>query len=169
MQFFEFLLWRNLNNKMMNQLVSILGLLLLALQPFASILLLNNISLRNNLLFVYSIPTILFLIYNLMNTNIYTKVSKYNHLSWQWVYYKPNSNMEKLVKIFYLFFLFFPLFYNKYYKAIILLMAFFIISHYFYKDGSSGSIWCFFVNIIMMYFLIQLLIQLPLEEMISKK
>jgi hypothetical protein len=169
MQFFEFLLWRNINDQKINKMVSMLGVILLVLQPFSSLLLLNNITLRNNLLFVYSIPTILFLIYNFMNTDIYTKVSKYGHLSWNLTYYKPNSNIEKMVMLFYLFFLFFPLFYNKYYRSIILLIAFFIINHYFYKDGTSGSIWCFFVNIIMMYFLFQLLIELPLKEMISRK
>ena len=169
MQFLEFLLWRNINNQQINKVVSILGIILLALQPFSSLLLLNNITLRNNLIFIYSIPTILFLIYNFINTNVYTKVSKYNHLSWQWTYYNPNSNIEKIVIMFYLFFLFFPLFYNKYYKAIAILIAFFIINHYYYKDGSSGSIWCFFVNIVMLYFLIQLLIQLPMEEMFSRK
>jgi hypothetical protein len=167
MQFFEFILWRNLDNKSINKFISILGILLLALQPFASLLLLNNIHLRNNLLITYSIPAIIFLVYNYSSTNIYTKVSKYGHLSWHWTNY--DKKFDIIVKMFYLFFLFFSLFYNKYYKSIVLLLAFFIINFYYYKDGTDGSIWCFFVNIVMLYFLIQLLIQLPIEEIINSK
>jgi hypothetical protein len=168
MQFFEFLLWRNINNPLINNIVSTLGLILLALQPFTSLLLLNDIKLRNNLLTIYSIPTVLFLMYTMYTTNIHTKVSKSGHLAWHWT----NSKMPLLTLlalIFYLIFLFFPLVHNKYYQTLLLLFIFFVIKYYYDKDGSSYSLWCFFVNIIMLFFLIQVLMVLPFDEMTSNK
>ena len=70
MQFIEFILWRNLKNISINRLFSTFGLLLLTIQPFFSLLMINNnIRLRNTLLAIYTIPTILYLIYNISNTN----------------------------------------------------------------------------------------------------
>jgi hypothetical protein len=167
MQLFEFILWRNLKNYTINNFISICGLFLLALQPFTSLLLLTNSKLRNILLLCYSIPAIFFLYYNLIYTKIYTTISKSGHLSWKWTDYNNSLLLEIFVKAFYLFFLFFSLLYNKYYKSLALLFAFFIINYFFYKDGSSGSIWCFFVNSIMVYFLCQILFILPGEEIIE--
>lgn len=169
MQFIEFLLWRNINNTLINKIISIFGLILLALQPFTSILLIeNNIQLRNKLLTIYSIPAIIFLIYTIYTTNIHTIISKIGHLSWQWTNNKtPFLNF--IVLIFYLVFLFLPLVYNKYYKAFIFLIIFLIFRYYYSKDGSANSLWCFSVNLIMLYFLIQILILLPFNEMSSFK
>ena len=168
MQFFEFLLWRNINNPLINNIVSTLGLILLALQPFTSLLLLNDIKLRNNLLTIYSISTVLFLMYTMYTTNIHTKISKSGHLSWHWTNSKTPL-LTLLALIFYLIFLFFPLVHNKYYQTLLLLFIFFVIKYYYDKDGSSNSLWCFFVNIIMLFFLIQVLMVLPLNEMTSNK
>jgi hypothetical protein len=56
MQLIEFFLWRNLNNKELNRLFSILGAFLLLLQPAASLSLLKDIDLRNKMLALYRIP-----------------------------------------------------------------------------------------------------------------
>jgi hypothetical protein len=164
MQFFEFILWRNLDNHIINNIVSILGFLLLSIQPIASLLLLNNIQFRNKLLLAYSIPTFIFVVYNILNTNIRTIISPSKHLSWKWT-----SNKEGLLKFliipFYLFFLFFSLLYNKYYSSLTILFLYFIFIYFFNKDGSSGSIWCLSVNSTVLYFLLQILIVMPYLEM----
>lgn len=163
MQFYEFLLWRNINNTTINKIVSILGLILLALQPFTSLLLIEKISLRNTLLSIYSIPALLYLIYTISTTNIHTTISKSRHLAWQWT--NPKSQLLNIgVLIFYLIFLFFPMIYNKYYKALILLLLFILLKYYYQKNGSANSLWCFSVNIVMLYFLIQILLVLPFNE-----
>ena len=78
MQFIEFILWRNLKNISINRLFSTFGLLLLTIQPFFSLLMINNnIRLRNTLLAIYTIPTILYLIYNISNTMSLLFVIKY--------------------------------------------------------------------------------------------
>ena len=165
MQLIEFLLWRNLHNRNLNRIFSTLGLFLLVVQPFASLCLLTNISLRNKLLLLYSIPAIIFFVYNLFNTNIHTVISPCNHLSWKWTsYFYNNIAIEFIVKSYYFFFLFFSLVYNGYYKSIFLLLFYLIFMYYFHKDGSTGSIWCLFVNVVVLYFVIKILVVMPYNE-----
>jgi hypothetical protein len=168
MQLFEFILWRNLNNITINKIVSILGLLLLTIQPIASLLLLNNIYLRNKLLLIYSIPSIIYFIYNVCYTKMYTIVSPSGHLAWKWGYFY-NNFIEICIKVFYLFFLFFSLVYNKYYISLIICLMYLVFIYYFHKDGSSGSIWCLSVNVVVLYFLLQILVVMPFNEIINKK
>jgi len=167
MQLFEFILWRNLDDQLINKIVSTMGFILLCIQPIASLLLLKNIELRNQLLTIYSIPVFTFAIYNIFTTNIHTVLSPSGHLSWKWTFYK-NGLLQWLVVPFYLFFLFFSLLYNKYYKSLLILFLYFIIIYYFGKDGSSGSIWCLSVNSIILYFVLQILIVMPFNEITNK-
>jgi hypothetical protein len=170
MQLYEFILWRNLDNFTINNIVSILGFLLLSIQPIASLLLLTNIPLRNQLLVIYSIPAIIFVIYNLINTKIHTILSPSGHLAWKWTFYTETDKLTDLiVKLFYLFFLFFAPIYNKYYKSLILLFLYILFIYYFRKDGSAGSIWCLSVNVIILYFVIQILVVMPYNEITNKK
>ena len=167
MQLFEFILWRNLGNKIINNIVSILGFLLLCIQPVASLLLLENIPLRNNLLLTYSIPTFIFIVYNLLKTNLHTIKSPTCHLAWKWIF-KNNGLVEWIIIPFYLFFVFFSFIYNKYYQSLFILLLYLIFIYYFGKDGSSGSIWCVSVNLIVLYFLLQILIIMPFFEITNK-
>jgi hypothetical protein len=167
MQLIEFILWRNLDNKIINKIASTAGFLLITIQPITSLLLLNNINLRNKLLLYYSIPASIFAIYNILTATIYTSVSPSGHLSWNWTSYKDRI-IEKLIVIFYLFFLFFSLIYNKYYSSLFFLALFGIIIYYFSKDGSEGSIWCLSINSIILFFLLQVLVIMPLNEIITQ-
>ena len=169
MQFIEFLLWRNINNTLINQIISIFGLVLLSLQPFTSILLIrDNDQLKDKLLTIYTIPAIIFLIYTIYTTNIHTTISKFGHLAWQWTNNKtPFFNF--IVLIFYLIFLFFPLMYNRYYIPFVFLIIYLIFKYYYSKDGSANSLWCFSINVVMLYFLIQILLLLPFNEIRSFK
>lgn len=38
------------------------------------------------------------------------------------------------------------------------------VKYYYDKDGSANSLWCFSVNSVMLYFLIQILFVLPFNE-----
>jgi hypothetical protein len=169
MQMFEFILWRNLDNSLINQIVSILGTLLLFIQPIASLTMLDNIELRNKMITIYSIPAFIYFFHQVITQKFTTTVSKLGHLKWNWT-----DNRDPLFTItkhaFYLFFLYYSLFVNKYYTGIISTSLFFIIFYYlYYRDGSAGSLWCWSVNIVMLYFLIKLLIYLPYQEKIKIK
>jgi branched-subunit amino acid ABC-type transport system permease component len=162
MQLIEFFLWRNLNNKELNKLFSNLGALLLLLQPVASLTLLKDIDLRNKMLTLYIIPAFSYFIYEFTNRDFLTVVSKTGHLKWDWV---DVSGNKRILLIVWLFFLFFSIFYNKYYLALVYTVGLLIISLYSYqKDGSFGSLWCWSINSLMLFYAIKLLVILPYKE-----
>ncbi len=166
MQLVEFFLWRNIDNIAINKIVSILGITLLALQPFTALLLIKDIPLRNKLLVAYSIPTAIYLAYSILFTNIHTVVSKKGHLAWKW--FNHGTSVHVFIRLFYLFFMFFPLLYNKYYSSLMMLFAYLVFIYMYHKDGTSGSIWCIFANLLTMYFLFKILIFYPVIEMTSR-
>ena len=162
MQLIEFFLWRNLNDKELNKLFSFLGALLLMLQPVASLMLLKNIDFRNKILALYVIPSFSYFIYEIANRDFLTSVSKTGHLKWDWVDLKGN---KQILFMCWLFFLFFSIFYNKHYLGLAYTVALLIITLYSYKkDGSFGSLWCWSINSIMIYYAFNLLIWLPFKE-----
>jgi hypothetical protein len=167
MQLIEFILWRNLKNPVINKMASSMGVLLLAIQPIASLLLIENIPLRNKLLAVYSIPAFIYVVYNSLVTNIHTTLSPSCHLAWNWTFYK-NGLLHIPTIGFYLFFIFFPLMYNKYYSSLLILFLYFIFVYAFGKDGSLGSIWCLSVNLVVLYFVLKILIFMPVAEITNK-
>lgn len=159
MQLIETLLWRNLKNRVWNQSISIAGALLLLIQPIASLMLIKNIARRNCMVFVYSILAVIYFMYKLITHDFYTSVSKCGHLKWNW------GEENLLTTAFYLFFMFYSLWMNKYYTAIFFGLLLFVISYYsYYTDGSAGSLWCWSVNIFMLYYLCKLLFVLPYRE-----
>jgi hypothetical protein len=162
MQFIEFILWRNLNNPLINKIFSILGSLLLVIQPIASLLMLKDIPIRNKLLGIYTVPAFIYSLYMASKTDFNTTISKTGHLKWNWI----NTNYSNVFAYaFYLFFLYYSPFVNKNYIGIIFTLASFAMYYYlYYTEGSSGSLWCWSVNIIMLYYLIKLLIYLPYQE-----
>ena len=163
MQLIEFFLWRNLNNKDMNRKLSIAGALLLMVQPIASLLMLKNEFTRNALLTTYTIPAFAYFIYKVITQrNFNTTVTPTGHLRWNWL----NQDKNKLLGLIWFFFLYFSVFSNKqYYTAGGITLALLAISYYSYsKEGSYGSLWCWSINSLMIYYAIKLLIVLPYKE-----
>ncbi len=170
MQLFEFILWRNLDNKFINQTVSKLAALLLIIQPVAALFMLKNINLRNKFLLIYCIPAFGFYIYKILTKKFNTTVSSNGHLKWNWATLSNDYKLFSFLGILiYLFFIYYPIIQNKLYFTAILTFIFFIISYYnYYKEGTAGSMWCWSVNILMLYYLFKLLFYLPYKELISK-
>lgn len=162
MQLIEFFLWRNLNNKELNKLFSILGASLLLLQPVASLMLLKDIDLRNKMLMIYSIPAFSYFIYKVTTRDFLTEVTRSGHLKWDWIHLNGN---KQILFIGWLFFLFFSILYNKLYLGFAYTVALLLISLYSYtKEGSFGSLWCWSINSVMLFYVIKLLVILPYKE-----
>jgi len=159
MQLIEFFLWINIHNKSINHNLSILGFLLLVVQPITALYLIKDITLRNNLLTFYGIFASIFVVFNMQTTYIHTKITSQGFLSWNW------TQHTLLSVSFYLFFLFFPLLYNQYYISLIFLFIFFALIHYIGKG--YGSLWCLFVNSMFIYFLIELLVIQPFNQVLE--
>ena len=163
MQLIEFFLWRNLNNKDINQKLSIAGALLLMVQPIASLLMLKDDFTRKAMLTAYTIPAFAYFIYKVnTQSNFNTTVTPTGHLRWNWL----NQDKNKLLGLIWFFFLYFSIFVEKqYYTAGIITLALLAVSYYSYnKEGSYGSLWCWSINSLMIYYAIKLLIVLPYKE-----
>ena len=159
MQLFEFFIWRNIDNKYYNSFFSKGATLLITSQPIFSLMILSNIPLRNILLGVYLLLAIPFIIYKFFTKDIHSEVSKSGHL--RWIFFETTP----IHWIIYLFFLLFTFFYNK--TILGLFFAFITLSFSFYnylQDRTIGSMWCWIINIVMVYYAIYLLIYLPFCE-----
>ena len=167
MQFVEFVLWRNLKNTKVNELFSKIGLFALVLQPFASLMLIKNVSERKNMILFYGIPASIYFLYNLIFHKFRTLQDTNGHLIWDWT---ERSNITKYITSpFWLFFFYYGLLSSGLYFLSIASFILFIIMYYnYYTYGSSGSMWCWVVNIIMLYYLAKIVIYLPYKEKITK-
>jgi hypothetical protein len=161
-QLIEFFLWRNLYNKEWNKILSILGALVILLQPVASLMLLNDITLRIKMLLTYSIPTFAYFIYEINTIDIKTTIAKNGHLKWVWFDLK---GYKELLFVFWLFFLFFSLFYNKHYFGLSYTVFLLLVTLYSYKkEGTFASLWCWSINSLMLFYAVKLLVILPYKE-----
>jgi hypothetical protein len=157
MQLIEFFIWKNINNPVLNTFFSNLASILLVIQPMASIMLLPN-NIRIYAMIPYLLLAIPFCIYRYNTKEQSSSVTKLHHLHWNTILY----NDEPLIVIIWLCFFLLPLLYRGsilgfLFSTITLL----IIMYNYYKDRSFGSMWCWVVNIVMIYFAAYLLFYLP--------
>lgn len=159
MQLIEFFIWRNINNQFYNHIFSMMAAMLIFIQPLITLMLLPNISLRNNLLCGYSVLFIPYFIYKFITNNIKSKISNKGHLVW--LFFDTNI----LLFIGWLFFFLFSFFYTRNMNGVIFGIVLFLISYYnYYNDKTIGSMWCWFVNLIMIYYAGYLLFYLPFYQ-----
>ena len=153
MQLIEYFLWRNLDDKKVNKLLSMTGQGLVTVQPIASLFLLNNATLRNVMVTLY----VLFAgIVGATQKKVFKTSTENGHLKWTWV---PLKTYQYVV---WLFFLLFSFVMNKQYVAIAVALFLFCITYN--GKGTGGSLWCWTINFSMIFYAIYLLIYLPLKE-----
>jgi hypothetical protein len=159
MQLIEFFIWKNINNKFYNNIFSISAALLIIMQPVASIMILTNVKLRNLLLSSYLVLAIPFTIYKFSTTYIHSVISESGHLRWQFF------GATYITWITWLFFFLFSFVYEKKWVGLFLGSIALLITFINYSnDHSLGSMWCWSVNSIMIYYAFYLLIVLPFKE-----
>ena len=159
MQLIEFFIWKNIDNKYYNNIFSICATLLLLIQPIISIMLLSNIKLRNLLLSSYLLLSIPFSVYKFSTNNIHSVVSESGHL--RWIFFE----MTPVSWIVWLFFFLFSFVYEKkWFGPIFGLIALFITFINYKNDHTIGSMWCWGVNSVMIYYAVYLLLYLPFAE-----
>jgi len=159
MQLIEFFIWRNIDDKFYNNIFSTMAALLIVLQPVASLMLLSNVPLRNALLMIYIATAAPYFIYKISTKTMYSTVSKKGHLIWSFF------NNTLLTFGWWLFFLLFSLFYERKWSGFLFGFLSMCIFYYNYaKERTFGSIWCWVINSIMIYYAAYLLIYLPFCE-----
>lgn len=156
MQLVEYFIWKNINNPFYNNLFTIIGFFLIGSQPIFSSMIISNKKIRNIIIFIYLLFAIPYAMYQLYYKKIYSKVSKSGHLSWE------TFKLEPPLLFIWLFCLVFSLIYEKLWVGLSFGVILFIISYYKYnKEGSVGSMWCWLINSIMIYYAFYLLFYLP--------
>ena len=159
MQLIEFFIWRNINNNFYNHIFSTIAALLIFIQPIISLMLLPNILLRNTLLIIYLLLFIPYFTYKFIGNNMKSRVSTKGHL--EWLFFDTNM----LLFFGWLFFFLFSFFYRREFGVIMFGIVLFCLSCYnYYKDKTIGSMWCWVVNSIMIYYAVYLLLYLPFCE-----
>ena len=156
MQLIEYFIWRNINDKYYNKLFSILGTLLIFSQPIFSSMIISNTQIRNKILGLYLLLGIPYGIHQLLYKNIHSEVAKNGHLRWKYFELTP-----PLIFIWTLFLLF-GLIYEKLWFSVGFGILLFIITYYNYKhENTFGSMWCWLINTIMLYYIFKILFYLP--------
>jgi len=159
MQLIEFFIWRNIDNKFYNHIFSIMAAILIFIQPLITLMFLSNILLRNNLIAAYLIFFIPYFIYKFITNDMKSRISNKGHLVWLFF----DTNM--LLFVGWLFFFLFGLIYTKQFYGTLFGITLFLISSYnYFTDKTIGSMWCWIVNSIMIYYAFYLLLYLPFCE-----
>ena len=160
-QLIEYFIWVNINEPLYNKFFTIIASLLLLLQPVASGMLITNNNVRSNFLRLYLLLGIPSTIYRIMTKNIHSSVSPSKHLAWNLGIFN-NSVLNKISFMVWFAFFLFPLFYEgNNFGFLFGLLTFITIMYNYYKDETAGSMWCWIVNSIMVYYAGYLLFYLP--------
>lgn len=153
MQLLEYFLWKNLDNKKMNRLLSIIGLIIILSQPFFSILALEDNN-KNKYLVFYLFFVLYMILFESKKINFNTNV-KNGHLQWNWL--SPNI-------IHFIIYIFFLLLSFRNFNRIPVIILLLLSIYNYYNDKTWGSMWCFWTNIIFLFYAINILIIKPYKE-----
>ena len=157
MQLIEYFIWKNIKTKY-NHFFTGCVLLLLCVQPIASLMILTNKQIRNVLLLLYCLTVLPYFLYKLSINSIYSVV-KHGHLKWS------VGHISIYICILWLFFFFFSFVAEKKWVLLIPLVITFLATCVLYlKTNTFGSMWCWSANTIMIYYAGYLLFYLPFLE-----
>ncbi len=176
MQLVEYFLWKNLN-KSANRHYSFIAWFIVSIQPLILMLMIQG-SLRYILIVLYLLlphilpspsttPSFLNYLFSIGPTLEYhTHVGKTGHLVWGWMNSKdPFKDGLIYTQMTYLFFYILSvILVQNSMLTIFVLSTLFLSILFYYKDGSFASMWCWFVNISLLYVLIDILLIQPFIE-----
>lgn len=146
-QLVEFFLWKNIHNREKNRIWSIVGFSVLLLQPFFSILRLNepHFARWRQLLLLGYACYLVFIAYIVVFTKMIkfeSRVAKNGHLQWDFI---PPSF---LIILPWMLLLFVPMLLKKKYGTMLFSLTILLTSLYtFWKYKTWGTMWCWFAAI----------------------
>ena len=164
MQLIEFFLWKNLKNKSMNTLLSKIASFIVILQPLPLILMIPTLNIRYYVLGIYFIYMTLYLMYKSLYSPIQfsTYVEKNKHLSWGWANLKGYETIFIFIQ---------PLFYvvsllliNNFVLSLFVILFLCLSIIFYFKNNTYGTMWCWITNLILLYFIVNILIIKPFYE-----
>ena len=154
MQLLEFFAWTYYDNKKINRILSIIGMMIIITQVILLNYYLPDKKIRNILLFLIFIFLLLFIIIDLKNVNFSMKRGENKHLIWYWL------DLPLIWIIIGLSFYLIPVYLYGNLLIILFMITILVISLYFYwKYKTWGSMWCYFSNLLWLYVLIMIIIK----------
>ena len=165
MQLIEYFLWKNLKDKSLNEYLSRIAHFFVTTQPITVMLMIENITIKYSLLFIYIIFLITYTVfkYNYSPTILQTSIGKNGHLQWEWINSNGYGNKVLLIIYLLIYVIAFLLINNKE-ISVIGLLTLFISLFFYYKDNTFGSMWCWLYNVFMLYFIVNILLIQPFYE-----
>ena len=159
MQLIEYFLWKNINNAKLNNLFSILGSILIFIQPVFSMQLIADAAQKTILQNIYLLIFTPIYLYTYYTQKINTTLSPDHHLRWNWVPFQEKYYLGA----FWVFCLLFPLVINSNYifLGLLSLLLLIIIFYNYWMNKSFNSMWCLSVNMYSVVLIIQILFVLP--------
>lgn len=167
MQLVEYFLWKNLKHKSLNQFYSRIAWLIVVLQPIFLMLMIQG-GLRYVMLGLYGLFGVIFRIFypNYGGSEFHTSVGKNGHLNWEWMN-SDDSHPKYFTQVHLLFLLFYiiPLLLTQNKWLTIFTISTLLFSIFFYsQQGTWGTIWCWSINLFLLYFVIHILVIQPFLE-----
>lgn len=165
-QLIEYFIWKSIetNNNDMNRLFSLIGFIVIFLQPITSLMTIQNKNIYP-LIKVYVIIIIIYLILRKLFNPIkfITTVGKNGHLSWKWL---ENKNYWQLIFIVWIMLFSYKDLRVSYKSPQYILYYLIALYLYFtdYNENTAGSSWCWISNTLFIYILFMLLFVLPYKE-----
>lgn len=162
MQLIEFFVWRNLHNKR-NNTWSEVATVNVTFQPVILLCMIPEPILRYSLLGLYAIYILLYRAYKYQyNPFVYHTSVKNNHLRWDWT---DATQFERGLQLVYLAFYVAAFLLIKNPLLCLFGLASMVMSFYFYwKDDTFGSMWCWALNLFLLYFIVNILLVQPFIE-----
>jgi len=164
MQMIEFLLWRNLKNKIINERLSKTASFLITLQPMILMFMIPNLTIKYCMLLFYLLFIIVYFEYKLIYNPIHfqTTIGKNGHLSWEWMNFTGYENIWCVIYLS--FYILSAILMNDFLLASVIISSVLISLFYLFKYNTFSTIWCWVVNIFLLYFIIDILLIQPYYE-----
>lgn len=162
MQLNEYFLWKNLRKKNMNTFFSMMAAVLIFLQPYFAINVMDSKTplLKKIKITLYTLWSlfVLFAFYKSFigskNTLAFsTSVAKNGHLSWDWL---PNNTFGWR-NMFYFAMIIIPLVISKSWLVPFVVVTLLLSLYTYHTDKTWGSVWCWIVNITVIFIVLKIL------------
>ena len=151
-QLLEYFIWKYIDNKEINEILSKIGLFIIGIQIFLLCFSYKIKKIRKYLLYLYFIFVILFIIIELKNIEFRSIKGDNGHLRWLWL--DINIIWIIIFTSFYLITMFPYKNNSNIIKFLFVLITLIISLYYYYKNKTWGSMWCYFSNILWIFLII---------------
>lgn len=160
-QLVEYFLWKNLNHFERNTFFSKIAAYLIIAQHLSLMMMIPNPTIRSRMLLLYAVYLFVYYFYKKRYNPVkfHTRVGENGHLSWEWMNYK---GYEYIWLIIGLLFYIVPALFIRNVTLIALLIPMLLTSLFFYiKYDTFGSMWCWWSNLLLVYFIINIVFIQP--------